>query len=362
MTSDQNLNQPTLFAYPGQSNMTGRRLPLTWSKQLRNSRHNAYTLLDAAALSTCSQLELDRDEPDFTAVSFYKIFGVPDIGGLIIRKDSAHMLQKRRYFGGGTVEMVIVLDATWHAKKIEGAIHNQLEEGTLPFYSIIALGHALNIHKRLFISMSQISSHTGWLGQHAYTSILSMRHDNGASVVISYKDEEAIYGDAKTQGATIAFNIMRQDQSLVPYTDVETAADKENIYVRSGGLYNAGGIATYLKWPEQHLIKAYAMGHRCNKAISLVQGQATGVVRISMGAMSTKGDVAAFIEFVRRRYVEGGVEKEDDVGFEKEVGNGVASLSEKSGHDFGGGKGGVVGKGGKGRKWFWKLVELCMKG
>lgn len=362
MASDRNLTQPILFAYPGQSNMTGRRLPLTWPKQLRNARRNAYTLLDAAALSTCSQLELDRDDPDFTAVSFYKIFGMPDIGALIISKDSAHMLQKRRYFGGGTVEMVIVLDATWHAKKTENAIYDQLEEGTLPFHSIIALGHALDIHERLFTSMARISSHTSWLGQHAYASMISMRHANGAPVFSIYKDEEAIYGDANTQGATIAFNIMRLDQSLVPYTDVEAAADREKIHVRSGGLCNAGGIATYLKWPEQDLRMAYKMGHRCDKPITLVEGRATGVVRISMGAMSTKGDVDVFIEFVRRMYVEGASVLEGDSGFEKESGAVGSSVSEKSGQGLVGEKRSVSGKTSKARRWLQKLVGLCMKG
>lgn len=45
-----------LFAYPGQSNMTGRRLPLRWAHQLCNSTNplhaDTYTLLDAAALAT----------------------------------------------------------------------------------------------------------------------------------------------------------------------------------------------------------------------------------------------------------------------------------------------------------------------
>ncbi|RDI85948.1 hypothetical protein Vi05172_g3983 [Venturia inaequalis] len=351
MTSDPNLNQPTLFAYPGQSNMTGRRLPLTWPKQLRNSRRNAYTLLDAAALSTSSQLEIDRDAPDFTAVSFYKIFGMPDIGALIVRKDSAHMLQQRRYFGGGTVEMVIVLDATWHAKKIEGAIHDQLEEGTLPFHSIIALGHALDIHKKLFTSMAQVSSHTTWLGQYTHASMTSTRHTNGAPVFTIYKDEGAIYGDAATQGATIAFNILRRDQTLVPYTDVEAAADKQNIYVRSGAMCNAGGIATYLQWSERNLRRAHENGHRCHKPIPLVEGRATGVVRISLGAVSTKGDIDAFLEFVRGRYVDDVSTVVDGGCLEKEVGNRDVSFSEKSGHEIGAQEKIGAGKAGKGKGW-----------
>ena len=74
-----------LFAYPGQSNMTGRRLPLSWSAQIRCSEHlqNTYTLFDAAALAMTSPMERvfnDADlAPDFACLSFYKIFGFPDV-------------------------------------------------------------------------------------------------------------------------------------------------------------------------------------------------------------------------------------------------------------------------------------------
>jgi molybdenum cofactor sulfurtransferase len=39
--------------------------------------------------------------PDFTCLSLYKIFGFPDIGALVVRKESGHILTLRRYFGGG---------------------------------------------------------------------------------------------------------------------------------------------------------------------------------------------------------------------------------------------------------------------
>ncbi|KAI7027028.1 PLP-dependent transferase, partial [Hortaea werneckii] len=75
-----------LFAYPGQSNMTGRRLPLNWPGRIRRSFHKAatYTLLDAAALASTAPLDLSdpATAPDFVALSFYKIFGFPNIGAL----------------------------------------------------------------------------------------------------------------------------------------------------------------------------------------------------------------------------------------------------------------------------------------
>ncbi|KAM0714163.1 hypothetical protein Q7P37_010312 [Cladosporium fusiforme] len=134
----------SLFAYPGQSNFNGRRLPLDWSRQVRASpsTSNVFTLLDAAALASTSCLDLSNSNaaPDFVVLSFYKIFGFPNIGALIVRKDSGKMLASRRYFGGGTVEMVVNANGNkaWHVEKAS-SIHDRLEEGTLPFLGIIAL-------------------------------------------------------------------------------------------------------------------------------------------------------------------------------------------------------------------------------
>jgi molybdenum cofactor sulfurtransferase len=134
-----NADAPCLFAYPGQSNMTGRRLPLSWAKKLRQSsaplHQNAYTLLDAAALATTAQLDFsDPDSaPDFTALSFYKIFGFPDLGGLIIRKKSGHILSWRKYFGGGTVSDLTVFGKPTVQKR-NLTLHDNLEDGTLPFH------------------------------------------------------------------------------------------------------------------------------------------------------------------------------------------------------------------------------------
>ena len=101
-----------LFAYPAQSNMNGRRLPLSWTERIRSKKQGfVYTLLDAAALVSTSRLDLSDASyaPDFTVLSLYKIFGFPDLGALIVRKAAAPIFDKRRYFGGGTVEMVVCL-------------------------------------------------------------------------------------------------------------------------------------------------------------------------------------------------------------------------------------------------------------
>ena len=298
-----------LFAYPGQSNMTGRRLPLSWPGRIRKTFHKAatYTLFDAAALASTAPLDLSDTAlaPDFVALSFYKIFGFPNIGALLVQKRAQHVLQDRTYFGGGTVDMIVSINDTWHAKKSD-SLHDRLEDGTLPFHSIFALDHAMNVHERLYgpDPMKTISMHTARLGKQMYDGLANLRHKNGNYVTRIYKDPQAIYGDPSVQGATVAFNVIRPDGTTVGYAVVEEAADDRNIYVRSGGLCNPGGVATYLNWSPTEMKAAFQAGHRCSHPTQVMLGKATGVVRVSMGAMSTSSDVVGFLDFIRDVYVD----------------------------------------------------------
>jgi molybdenum cofactor sulfurtransferase len=255
-TSASDSEQLSLFAYPGQSNMTGRRLPLSWSGRLRESRkrshRSTYTLLDAAALAMTSPLTSlfsnPDNAPDFTALSFYKIFGFPDLGALIVRRDSAPVLTWRRFFGGGTIDMVTVLDQALHWKR-EGDIHNRLEDGTLGFHNILALGCAMDVHRQLYGDMENVSRHVSWLGRQMFERLEGLRHGNGKRVCVIYNEPGNDYSDRKLQGGTVAFNVQRADGRFVAFADVEEAANRENIYVRAGGLCNPGGIASYLSLP-----------------------------------------------------------------------------------------------------------------
>lgn len=285
-----------LFAYPGQSNLTGRRLPLSWPGRIRNSNSkkitSAYTLLDAAALAMTSPLHAvfadPSTAPDFCCVSFYKIFGFPDLGGLIVRKGSGHILALRKYFGGGTVSMVSTIgpgpEAAWHMSKgLEthvttsspedaketgiqrghamgngGGLHEGLEDGTLPFHSILALGEAVDVHGEVFGSMENISRHVTALVGRLYKGVSGLRYENGqvlCKVYFEDEDEEDpntherkngggvkeddrginIYGDAKRQGPTVAFNVFGKDGRYISYADVERIANGRGVYVRSGG-------------------------------------------------------------------------------------------------------------------------------
>lgn len=295
-----------LFAYPAQSNMNGRRLPLHWSHRIRTTKHEGmYTLLDAAALVSTSPLDLGNAEqaPDFTVLSLYKMFGFPDLGALIIRRASAAIFDKRRYFGGGTVEMVVCLKEQWHAKKTE-SVHERLEDGTLPIHSIMALDAAMTVHKELYSSLEQISAHTTFLAKQLYEGLSSLRHGSGGKVCHIYRDPNSNYGDSATQGPIVAFNLRNQSGGWVSNAEVEKLAAVRNFQLRTGGLCNPGGVASSLELAPWEMRENFSAGQRCGNDNDIIRAKPTGMIRVSLGAMSTLKDVDSFVAFVREFFVQ----------------------------------------------------------
>ena len=312
---DRNLQEPSthegirLFAYPAQSNMNGRRLPLGWSGSIRSSNtpsSQVFTLLDAAAYVTTAQLDLcDPDNaPDFIALSFYKIFGFPDLGALIVRKASGHVLSERRYFGGGTVDMVIngtnngTNTDAWHAKK-STSLHEMLEDGTPAFHSILALSLALNVHQRLFGSMDNVSRHTCNLITILHHKMSTLSHANGLPLCKIYEDSPSRYGNGRDQGPTITFNVRNSRGEWVGKSDFERLAILNNIQLRTGGVCNPGGIASALDMSPKEMRDNFDQGLRCGNELDEINGKPTGIIRLSLGAMSSMQDIEHFLAFLQ---------------------------------------------------------------
>ncbi|OAG00478.1 PLP-dependent transferase [Paraphaeosphaeria sporulosa] len=294
-----------LFAYPAQSNMNGRRLPLDWTRHIRTRKQGSvYTLLDAAALVSTSPLDLSdaNSAPDFTVMSLYKIFGFPDLGALIIRKAAGSVFDRRRYFGGGTVEMVVCLKEQWHAKK--ETLHERLEDGTLPIHSIMALDTAMSVHKELYNSLDEVSNHTAFLASKLYDGLTSLRHGNGTSVCHVYKDASSTYGDPSTQGPIVAFNLRNHCSGWVSNAEVEKLAAVRNLQLRTGGLCNPGGVASSLDLAPWEMKENFSAGQRCGNDNDIIRAKPTGMIRVSLGAMSTLKDVTLFVDFLSEFFVE----------------------------------------------------------
>lgn len=120
----------TLLVYPAQSNFNGNKYPLDCIDDIKEGilnsyirKHlcrincNWYVLLDAASYVATNKLDLSKTQPDFVCLSFYKIFGYPTgLGALIVKNSSANVLSQKKYFGGGTVDVVLSSE-DFHVKR-----------------------------------------------------------------------------------------------------------------------------------------------------------------------------------------------------------------------------------------------------
>jgi hypothetical protein len=160
---------------------------------------------------------------------------------------------------------------------------------------------------KLYGSMKLISQHTSFLSRRLYLGMINLRHFNGIPLCVVYNDVPARseYGDPVTQGSTVAFNLMKADGNYMGHSLVEKIANEKGIFLRSGGLCNSGGISDYLHVEPWQFKRAWSAGHRCGEeGIDLVSGKPTGVVRASLGAMSTISEVETFLDFLTDVFVE----------------------------------------------------------
>ncbi|KAL8370631.1 hypothetical protein RB595_000822 [Gaeumannomyces hyphopodioides] len=254
----------TLFAYSAQSNLDGSRSPLCWAGGVRR------------ALSS------------------------GDLGALLVRKQAQNVFDSRRYFGGGTVDMVVSIREQWHAPKTH-FLHERLEDGTLPIHSIVALDVAMTVHRRLYGSMAAVASHTTFLAQRLHAGLESLRHETtDAPVCTLYSSRPEVQpGDsAASSGPIVAFNIRNASGAWLSLAEFEKLAILRNIHVRTGGVCNPGGVATALQLEPWEMKRNLSSGFRCGTDNDIMAGKPTGVIRASLGAMSTISDVDTFVEFV----------------------------------------------------------------
>ncbi|KAK8224784.1 pyridoxal phosphate-dependent transferase [Phyllosticta capitalensis] len=299
---------PELFAYPAQSNMNGRRLPLEWCSRARLTgqipNEATFTLLDAAAFVSTTPLDfrIADHAPDFTVLSLYKIFGFPDLGAVIIRKAAGHIFRHRRYFGGGTVDMVLCLKEQWHARKND-SLHDQLEDGTLPMHNIMALHAAMDVHHELFGPLERVSRHAMFLAKVLHEGLSSLRHANQSRVCHLYSPPKS-YENPSAQGPIVAFNIRNSHGAWISNFEIERLASIKNIQLRTGGLCNPGGIASNLCLSPWEMKDNFSAGQRCGGEDDIFGGKPTGMIRVSLGACSTKSDVESFLGFIQEFFVD----------------------------------------------------------
>ncbi|CAK8675776.1 unnamed protein product [Clavelina lepadiformis] len=302
----------SLFAYPAQSNFSGYKYPLSWIDEVKSKgvcqclgnetlKPNWSVLLDAASFVATSQLDLSKHTPDFVCLSFYKMFGFPTgLGALLVRCISEDQVNGKKYFGGGAADGYLARQDYYKPRR---QLHARLEDGTLPFLNILALKHSFDaVYKITGQSMIKVQLHTFTLIQMLYKQMMALKHINGSSVIKVYCHSKFI--DSATQGAIIAFNIMRADGSFVGFHHVLHLAASFNIHMRGGCFCNVGACMSMLGLDPQDLKQTFEAGHACGDHIDLVKGYPVGALRVSLGYMTTKDDIDQFLHFLHECFME----------------------------------------------------------
>jgi selenocysteine lyase/cysteine desulfurase len=274
-----------LFAYPAQSNFSGVQHPLEWIEQAHE--HGWDVLLDAAAYVPTNRLDLARWHPDFVALSFYKMFGWPTgVGCLIARRDALAKLE-RPWFSGGTIVAAFVQRQYYDFAP--GAAH--FEDGTVNYLNLPAVEIGLRFLDR--IGIDTIHTRVGALGAWLLDRLAALRHSDGSPAT-------TIYGPTSWQGrgATIAFNFLHPDGSVVDERYVDRVAGRHNISLRTGCFCNPGAGEVAFTISRETLVGG-EFGHGMSlddymRAIGLPSG---GAIRASLGLASNFADVQRFLDF-----------------------------------------------------------------
>jgi selenocysteine lyase/cysteine desulfurase len=286
--------RPGLFAYPAQSNFSGVRHPLGWVLEAQDAGYDV--LLDAAAFVGTNRLDLAAVRPEFVALSWYKMFGLPTgVGCLLARRDALARL-RRPWFSGGTI-LAASAQGGWH-RMLTGEAG--FEDGTVNFLSIPDVTVGLNWIGGIGIGLihERVSMLTGWLIQ----CLGQMRHAAGAPMV-------RLYGPASTasRGATVALNFLDPSGRVIDERAVGRDAGAAGISLRTGCFCNPGaGERAFGLTRDVLRARRLRLGGRGMSSVqdylNLIGLPTGGAVRVSLGVASTLADVEAFLDFAERRY------------------------------------------------------------
>ncbi|MBW8795184.1 MAG: aminotransferase class V-fold PLP-dependent enzyme [Streptomyces sp.] len=280
-----------LLAYPAQSNFTGVQHSLDWIAAAQ--AHGYDVLLDAAAFAPTNVLDLSRHHPDFTAVSWYKVFGHPTGVGSLIARRAALARLRRPWFSGGTIYAVSA-QAQWHVLAADEAA---FEDGTVNFLSLPDVTAGLAWIDG--IGMDRVHAHVTTLTGQLLSGLEALRHSDGSPLVRVYGTDRA--GGAR--GGTVALNVLGADGRVVDERVVTRDSAAHGISLRTGCFCNPGAGEEAFGLPLTRLRSAAdAQVGSLDEYLELLELPSAGAVRVSLGISSQPRDIETFLAFVTATY------------------------------------------------------------
>lgn len=276
-----------LFGFPAQSNASGVKHSLAWIKKAKAQGWDV--LLDAAAFVPGSKLDVSLTNPDFVALSFYKMFGYPTgLGCLLVKKSKFGKLQKP-WFAGGTVSLVSV-NANNHFLS-EG--FERFENGTVNYLDIPAITNGLRFINS--IGIENISNRNRELCGLLIERLAQLRHSNGLPLIKLYGPK-----NTETRGSNMLLNFFDSKGQQYPVQFIESRAAEKLISLRTGCFCNPGIDERISGIPAENLSRYFRCRNRAayDDMIRFL-GKPRGAIRISVGIPTTTADLARFLHLAK---------------------------------------------------------------
>lgn len=280
-----------LFGFPAQSNFSGVKHSLDHVGEAQAIGYDV--ILDAAAYMPTNKLSLTKHPADFVAFSGYKILGYPTGVGALVAKREKLALLTRPWFAGGTVEYASVQHGT---HLLRGASDGAFEDGTPAFLSIAALGDGFEMLSE--IGMENIQRHVAKLSAYMLNRVRSLRRRDGGDLVVVYGPRQV-----ENRGGTISFNVLRNDGTAIPFSQVEDRAREAGVSLRGGCFCNPGAAEKAFGFPTRETGRCFSELHDGEFSIEkfsecLGPEIAVGAVRASVGIPTSVRDVDRAVEVI----------------------------------------------------------------
>ncbi|MGJ8684610.1 MAG: aminotransferase class V-fold PLP-dependent enzyme [Nonlabens sp.] len=276
-----------LFVYPAQSNVSGVKHDLEWIHQAQKLGWDV--CLDAAAYVPSSVLDLQEYQPEFVALSFYKIFGYPTGLGCLLVKKTAFPKLNKKWFAGGTVQYASVNNPFY----LLHDNYEKFENGTINYLDIPAITIGLNFIEK--IGMQRVNERITSMTKYLYQELKKLNYADGSRFV-------HIFGPTcrESTGGTIIMNFFDRAGKLISVYDVEAQANEMNISLRSGCFCNPGIDELNNNISNDGIENQFFTTDSGNlKGLVSKLKDMRGATRVSVGLPTSQKDLDKFIDFVK---------------------------------------------------------------
>ncbi|XP_026666260.2 molybdenum cofactor sulfurase-like isoform X2 [Phoenix dactylifera] len=262
-----------LLIYPAQSFLSGVCHPLSW---IVGAQQNGWeVLLDVSSCLPMVGIDLSLYQPEFVIGSLHHVLGYPSGVAFLLVRRSSHSICIEK--GSAQLKLAKLPD---NGKNV----HVVTEGENLNTHIFAALSFGFEHLERIGIVAIQkrVESLITWLVK----TLKSLKHK------LEEKPLLQLYGslDLKYRGSILAFNILDSTGNIFPARLVQQLAVKTNIFLGVGTL---GDLTVYnildQKSDKQvESASSYASTYNCE------------VIRLSLGPISTYGDVYRLAQFLSR--------------------------------------------------------------